>query len=302
MDIYSIIGPKFPIMLVSPRYHPNMTPKFKQAARVAINGALSPVGLEIRRKSKPQSPMLYDCLPELIRHCESPADRWGLGKLWVGLSEMGRHDLEPHGQLLQDAFALGLCGEGAFFAEIGAGNPLHLSNTYLLDRHFAWSGLRVEPNPHFAALQRNEMSERVTLFETVASGSESGFCELILAGELSQPFRSTSHDGYDSERERLMKQNGTQLVSVTPIKDILEDARAPKSICYLSIDTEGSETDILQNFPFTEFDVTFISIEHNHNKSSKRKQREILLKAGFVPVFEYLTAWESWYVSKRVFQ
>lgn len=44
----------------------------------------------------------------------------------------------------------------------------------------------------------------------------------------------------------------------------------PKIIDYLSIDTEGSEFDILSNFNFKEFKFRIITCEHNFGPNRKK--------------------------------
>ncbi|MGR6466209.1 hypothetical protein [Rhizobium sp. PAMB 3182] len=61
-------------------------------------------------------------------------------------------------QLGQDIFALMVNNgkRGGFFVEFGATNGIRLSNTYLLEKRFGWTGILAEPaNIWHAELQSN---------------------------------------------------------------------------------------------------------------------------------------------------
>lgn len=52
-------------------------------------------------------------------------------------------------QLGQDFLALAATNYSSskFFVEIGGGDPIIASNSYLLQESYGWSGIIVEPNP-----------------------------------------------------------------------------------------------------------------------------------------------------------
>jgi len=216
------------------------------------------------------------------------------------MSDLGNVGQRPNGQLLQDALVVGLFGRGGYFIEVGAGHPRRFSNTYVLDRYLEWSGVRIEPNPEFAALHRADLSGGVTFFEVVASGDTDGWCDLILAEELSVVSHQAPKDGYARERQQSEARNGSIRVRTRPISDLLFEASSPSRVEYLSIDTEGSELELLMAFPFDVIEVQFLTVEHNHNKSAQRQQCEFLFDKGFQQVFEPFTAWESWFVSSTL--
>ena len=61
-------------------------------------------------------------------------------------------------QLRQDLFVLGVTNfkQNGFFCEFGATNGVDLSNTYLLEKEFNWSGILAEPAKIWHSdLQRN---------------------------------------------------------------------------------------------------------------------------------------------------
>lgn len=52
-------------------------------------------------------------------------------------------------------------------------------------------------------------------------------------------------------------------VETVSLNDILEQYNAPHKIDYISIDTEGSEFEIIANFDFNKHDVEIFTVEHN---------------------------------------
>ena len=65
--------------------------------------------------------------------------------------------LDSKSQLRQDLFVLWKLNfkENGFFVEFGAGNGVYLSNTYLLEKHFGWTGILAEPARHFHSQLKN---------------------------------------------------------------------------------------------------------------------------------------------------
>ena len=66
-------------------------------------------------------------------------------------------------------------------------------------------------------------------------------------------------------------------------------------IDFLSIDTEGTELNILTNFNFSRFDIGFIAIEHNFN-ANRPKLQKLLTDAGYFHVFERVSRWDDWWI------
>jgi len=71
----------------------------------------------------------------------------------------------------------------------------------------------------------------------------------------------------------------------------------PRKIDYLSIDTEGSEFDILKVFPFSEWMIQCLTVEHN-NGSIKDKIFNLLSSYGYERVVPDDSDWDDWYIKK----
>ena len=56
------------------------------------------------------------------------------------------------------------------------------------------------------------------------------------------------------------------------LNTILDTNNAPKFIDFLSIDTEGSEYDILSAFDFSKYTFGYICVEHNHIENNRNKK------------------------------
>ena len=67
------------------------------------------------------------------------------------------------------------------------------------------------------------------------------------------------------------------MYSIT-LNDLLELYAAPKEIDYISIDTEGSEVDILGNFDFDKYNIKFSQIIEFNNEENRNKVIDIMSK------------------------
>jgi hypothetical protein len=64
---------------------------------------------------------------------------------------------------------------------------------------------------------------------------------------------------------------------------------------YLSIDTEGSEYDILSSFNFDKYKFRVITSEHNFTQN-REKIYTLLKKQGYERKFEDISEFDDWYV------
>ena len=85
------------------------------------------------------------------------------------------------------------------------------------------------------------------------------------------------------------------------LNDLLEFYCAPKTIDFLSIDTEGSEFEILRSFDFSKRKFTCLTIEHNFNSSLQIALFNLLNKNGYHRVLESISYCDHWYVHSDLF-
>ena len=203
--------------------------------------------------------------------------------------------LIPHSQaqLRQDFFVLSELGlkRGGFFVEFGAASGKELSNTWLLEKHFGWKGILAEPARCWhAALAAN----RSCIIEHDCVWKSTG--DQLEFLESSQPELGTlagfqGVDGHAKARESSKRYR----VRTVSLGDLLARHQAPAELDYLSIDTEGSELEILQSVDFAKHRFKTITCEHNYT-SAREKIHALLKAAGYVRKYEGLSDFDDWYV------
>ena len=196
-------------------------------------------------------------------------------------------------QLRQDIFVLSELGfkrEG-FFVEFGAASGVDLSNSYLLEKDYGWRGILAEPARHWhAGLHKNRHCHIETDCVWRTSGERLVFNEVETA-ELSTIETFNNSDGHSESR----KKGKTYEVSTISLLDLLEKYQAPQHIDYLSIDTEGSEYDILSSFDFDRYDIKIITCEHNYTPQ-RAHIHALLTAAGYQRRLEQISQFDDWYV------
>ena len=76
---------------------------------------------------------------------------------------------------------------------------------------------------------------------------------------------------------------------------MLKEHRAPRAIDYLSIDTEGSEFEILSNFDFQQYEIKIITCEHNFAPDRDRIH-SLMRSHGYKRKFVNHSRFDDWYV------
>jgi FkbM family methyltransferase len=212
------------------------------------------------------------------------------------LSFLLRRLQSSYSQLFQDLWVLfeTRSKRSGFFVEFGATNGRTISNTYLLEKNFGWDGIVAEPNPVFHEALRGN---RNCVVSTLAVSARSG--ETVEFKQTRNPDFSTINTYSAADHHAAAREHGTIIpVETVTLTDLLTQARAPKVIDYMSIDTEGSEFDILAAFDFERYEIRLITAEHNF--SPRRDDIRRLLGAhGYRRKFSEHTQQDDWYVKER---
>ncbi len=203
---------------------------------------------------------------------------------------------KSNSELKQDFFVLSMLNfkKSGYFVEFGSCDGLKLSNTFLLEKEFNWNGILAEPAKHWhQELKKNRKCNIETDCIWKVTGSKLIFKESELA------LYSTIKDLSDKDLHKDLRKRGkTYEVITISLNDLLEKYNAPKYIDYLSIDTEGSEYEVLQNFNFEKYDIKIITCEHNYTEF-RSKIFNLLTKKGYKRIYQDLSKHDDWYVKSN---
>ncbi|SDT58355.1 FkbM family methyltransferase [Bradyrhizobium canariense] len=205
---------------------------------------------------------------------------------------LNRH--ESRSQILQDLWVAYELGErqGGFFVEFGATNGVVNSNSWLLENKYGWKGILAEPNPVWhSALGEN----RKSAIDHRCVSSRTGEIASFLTTDASDPELSSIAEFASGDHFAGVRAEGVEIkVETVSLNELLLEHNAPAEIGYLSIDTEGSEYDILSHFDFTRHTIDLISVEQNRH--TEPKIEDLLTSQGYSRVFREFSQWDGWYV------
>lgn len=199
-------------------------------------------------------------------------------------------------QLGQDLLALGMFGPNhrGFFVEFGATDGVEYSNSWLLEKRFGWTGILAEPG---RAWHRDLLKNRSCNIDKrcvySSSGEEVMFSEVKEARALSTISRFMDVDHHKTRREN----QTSYLVPTVSLKDLLDFHKAPRRIDFISIDTEGSEFEILNAFDFNAYSFSLMCVEHNFT-ANRIRIHDLLASHGYKRVYTELSEFDDWYVPR----
>lgn len=200
-------------------------------------------------------------------------------------------------QICQDLFALSVLDfkRDGFFVEFGAADGRGLSNTWLLEKHFGWSGILSEPARSYAQKLR---SHRACAIDHRCVWSRTG--ETLAFREASNRVLSTIAAYSDGDMHADARKEGvTYDVATVSLADLLAEHGAPPEPDFLSIDTEGSELAILSALDFKRWSFKVICCEHAYTEA-RGPLHELLSANGYERVHVDISQYDDWYVRRDI--
>ena len=220
----------------------------------AIFQACKSIAIELRQATDEQYSSRCLCSTGTDKLCTEDGKQFQSRPL---LSFLDRYLLRFHSQAGQDRHVLRRlilrCGQG-FFVEFGAGDGVAYSNSLFFEQQLGWTGLLFEPEQGVAQHLRANRPGAVVF--------EGAVCP---TGQSSLNFGVSKRPGMSgaiatSEPTRRAWHDRTIQVRCYDLAEILRQ-RGQFHVDYLTIDTEGSEWEIIEKFPWANFSIRIVQIE-----------------------------------------
>ena len=211
------------------------------------------------------------------------------------LDETVENISQSQSQFFQDIFVLSMLNfkKEGYFVEFGAEDGINISNSYLLEKKFEWNGILAEParGSHESLIQNRDVHID---FDCVWHSSN----EKIIFWEFSFGSLSGIPIGLKSREKqinRYLKGKKEYTVNTVSLNELLERYNAPREMDYLSIDTEGTELEIIRTFDFNKYQFSVITIEHNFTHD-REEQYKLLTSNGYKRILEQVSKIDDWYI------
>ena len=160
-------------------------------------------------------------------------------------------------------------GKHPFFVDLASNDALKLSNTFLLEAN-GWNGLCIEPNPRY--WYRLASFRTCTIVGAFVGGTVDG---VEVDVQLSNgKFGGIAGQGMDNKESK--KEEKRNLVSILTI---FKETNVPREIDYFSLDVEGAESLVMENFPWSSYTFKFMTIERPKDDLIQK-----LASAGYIMV------------------
>lgn len=158
-----------------------------------------------------------------------------------------------------------------YFVDVGASDGISENNTFLMEKYYDWNGLCCECDPRDIATLREKRTCNIIdspIFSV--TGTVVNF-ELHWANHLS------GITGFQLPKYRSIVSGNVSMVTMS-LNDCLKIHNAPHIIDYMSLDTEGTELDILSTFNFDQYVINYIAVEHNFQEPKRTNIKKLLEK------------------------
>ncbi|MDQ6901437.1 MAG: FkbM family methyltransferase [Bacteroidota bacterium] len=160
-----------------------------------------------------------------------------------------------------------------FFIDVGANDPVKLNNTYLFYK-LGWSGLNFEPIPELAEKFKEKRKRDIVITKAMSN----------FVGEADFTAGISEYHVNSSLLDINLPKKNTIKVPVDKLENILSELNIT-DIDFISIDTEGTEVDVLEGLNLDKYKPKLILAEYNTASRANDRLSPFLVNKGYQPIF-----------------
>jgi FkbM family methyltransferase len=157
-----------------------------------------------------------------------------------------------------------------YYVELGANDGIAQSNTMILERYKGWKGLLIEPHaPTFNKLKQNRSDQNY--FANCACvnfhydlGTYRYIYSNLMSIGLDDENEIQDRKEHASSGKMFLAEGEVNEISYAKartLNSILQEAKSPELIDFLSLDVEGAELSVLQGIDHDQYKFKFILVE-----------------------------------------
>lgn len=177
--------------------------------------------------------------------------------------------------------------------DIGASDGMNGSNTYFFEKN-GWDCICVEANPNYAdaakKIRKNVFNFGISnidkkdadfMIYTLYDGSETAISSLTIDSRL------------ENQLNNLIKSTSIIQIEILTLDTLLDSINYCKKIDFVSIDTEGTEIDVLGGFDLLRWKPEILVIENNYKDviiseyASKYNYEKMEIELGVNQLYKY---------------
>lgn len=178
------------------------------------------------------------------------------------------------------------CRNNGFFIEVGANHPTGGSHTWLLEQK-GWQGILVEPQEKFTEMSK-QLRPRSRVFRAACTSPEKrGILELHIPSDELNGFATLERNLDDFSIEYVR----TEQVEAVTLDELADRADWHGAVDFVSVDTEGTELDVLRGFSLEHHRPALLLVE---DKGQSLEKHRHLTARGYRLVKR--TELNNWYV------
>jgi FkbM family methyltransferase len=149
--------------------------------------------------------------------------------------------------------------------EVGAYDGRSMSNTYHFEQ-LGWKCLCIEPISSVFEKCKSIRKQSVKCCISDSDKEDMEFTIFHLGSNLSAISSLEPDSRLIKSHAHLISNKTTEMVAVRSLTSLMDELNFPRSIDFISIDTENTELDVLKGINFLKYSIKLVIIENNYDE------------------------------------